>query len=119
MPTFTGWNVATPLWMRNTPSVSFLFAPCAPRRLVSRGVAPDELRVRKRVDRDLDRIAQMQPHDVGLVDLHLGLNDREIRDREQQTGFARERSGHRDLALLDGEPRDAPRHGSDEMGLRE
>src|SRR5216110_940374 len=61
------------------------------------GDAPDERRVRKRVDRDLDRIAQMQPHDVGIVDLHLGLNDREIRDREQQTGFARERSGHRDL----------------------
>ena len=61
----------------------------------------------------------MQPDDVGFVDLHLRLNDREIGDRQQQADVAGERARHGDFALFDGKPGHPARHRREQMRLRE
>ena len=46
----------------------------------------------------------VQPHDIGLVHLHLGQDDRQVGDGHEQPGLPGESAGHRDFAFLDREP---------------
>ena len=58
-----------------------------------------------------------EPDDVGLVDLHLGQDHRQVGDGHEQAGLPRERAGHRHLALLDGQPHHASRDRRGQPGL--
>src|SRR5437667_62349 len=77
------------------------------------GDAADEHRIRERVDRHLDRVAEVDAHHVRLVHLDLGLDHGEIGDGQQQADVLREGARHRYLTLLHRQPRHPTRHRSD------
>src|SRR5438034_2163615 len=59
------------------------------------GHATDEGRVGERVDRDLDGVAEVDAYHVRLVHLHLGLDDGQVGDGQQQADGLRDRKSIR------------------------
>src|SRR4051812_20013496 len=72
-----------------------------------------------RIDRHLDRIVLAEPDHVGLVDVYLGEDHRQIGDGHQQTGLLGERPRDGDFAFLDRNPDHPAIDRSRQPGLRQ